>query len=168
MLTIRQKAIVQEWLDERKQVYRDIIENRPIERIRANGQTFFAEVNASGALRDSWESTTNFDKAEVRVNSYIQWLITGRPPGGMPPVSNIETWMQNKGIGGSAWAISKEIEQRGTSIWKRWKGQDSGLLDGLFDDDEIEDLVSRLGSVFLQEETSEIEKLLSNKWQSST
>jgi muconolactone delta-isomerase len=168
MLSIRQKAIVQEWLDERKQVYRDIIENRPIERIRANGQTFFAEVNASGALRDSWETELSQSKAEVRVNSYIQWLITGRPPGGMPPVSNIEGWMQSKGIGGSAWAISQEIAARGTSIWKRWRGQDSGLLDGLFDEDEIEDLVSRLGSVFLQEETSEIEKLLSNKWQSLT
>jgi hypothetical protein len=76
--------------------------------------------------------------------------------------------MIDKGVGGSSFAISKEIHERGTSIWKRWKGQDSGLLEGLFDDDEIEDLVSRLGSVFLQEETSEIEKLLSNKWQSST
>lgn len=47
--------------------------------------------------------------------AYTQFLLFGRGPGKMPPVAPIESWMEEKGLEGSAWAIRKHIADFGTT-----------------------------------------------------
>ena len=44
---------------------------------------------------------------------YTQFILFGRGPGKMPPASPIESWMEAKGLTGSAWAIRQHIADFG-------------------------------------------------------
>ena len=46
--------------------------------------------------------------------AYTQFLLYGRKPGRMPPLEPIESWMETRGLTGSAWAIRKHIADFGT------------------------------------------------------
>lgn len=51
--------------------------------------------------------------AEVGTNTeYAPDIHDGRPPGTMPPVSELAGWAKRKGL--DAWAVAKGIEERGT------------------------------------------------------
>ena len=47
--------------------------------------------------------------------AYTQFMLFGRKPGRMPPLEPIESWMEEKGLEGSAWAIRKHIADFGTT-----------------------------------------------------
>ena len=46
--------------------------------------------------------------------AYTHFMLYGRGPGKMPPLEPIESWMEAKGLEGSAWAIRKHIAEFGT------------------------------------------------------
>ena len=46
--------------------------------------------------------------------AYTNFMLYGRGPGRMPPLEPIESWMEAKGLEGSAWAIRKHIADFGT------------------------------------------------------
>ena len=45
--------------------------------------------------------------------AYTNFLLFGRKPGRMPPLEPIESWMEAKGLTGSAWAIRQHIADFG-------------------------------------------------------
>ena len=47
--------------------------------------------------------------------AYAPFMLYGRGPGKMPPLEPIESWMEAKGLEGSAWAIRKHIADFGTT-----------------------------------------------------
>ena len=47
--------------------------------------------------------------------AYTNFMLYGRGPGRMPPLEPIESWMEEKGLEGSAWAIRKHIADFGTT-----------------------------------------------------
>lgn len=47
--------------------------------------------------------------------AYTNFMLYGRGPGRMPPLEPIESWMEAKGLTGSAWAIRKHIAEFGTT-----------------------------------------------------
>ena len=47
--------------------------------------------------------------------AYTNFMLYGRKPGRMPPLEPIESWMEAKGLEGSAWAIRKHIADFGTT-----------------------------------------------------
>lgn len=49
-----------------------------------------------------------------------QWKFVGngRAPGGMPPVQNIQAWIDAKGLEVSAWAVATSIAKRGSKDWR--------------------------------------------------
>jgi hypothetical protein len=47
--------------------------------------------------------------------AYTNFMLYGRGPGKMPPLEPIESWMETKGLTGSAWAIRKHIAEFGTT-----------------------------------------------------
>ena len=47
--------------------------------------------------------------------AYTQFMLFGRGPGKMPPLQPIKSWMEAKGLEGSAWAIRKHIADFGTT-----------------------------------------------------
>ena len=47
--------------------------------------------------------------------AYTNFMLYGRGPGRMPPLGPIESWMEAKGLEGSAWAIRKHIADFGTT-----------------------------------------------------
>ena len=46
--------------------------------------------------------------------AYTNFMLYGRKPGKMPPLEPIKSWMEEKGLEGSAWAIRKHIADFGT------------------------------------------------------
>ena len=52
--------------------------------------------------------------AILHTPAYTQFMLFGRGPGKMPPLTPIESWMKAKGLTGSAWAIRKHIADFGT------------------------------------------------------
>ena len=157
MLSSYQKISVTNWFDTVfKPKWVAVIEAKPIERQRADGQTFFSEVNATGRLRDSIELEFTDNGFRIKANAYIKWLIGGRPPttnagGWSDPIGDISQWQSAKGVGGSPYAIVAEIHKSGTSIWRRWQGQNSGLLDDLTSEDFIEKIINELQSAYIAE-----------------
>ena len=47
--------------------------------------------------------------------AYTNFLLFGRKPGRMPPLEPIKSWMEEKGLEGSAWAIRAHIAKFGTT-----------------------------------------------------
>ena len=82
-------------------------------------------MNASGEWLESLETEARDNVGVIRGRDYSEWLAKGRGPGGMPPVSQIELWVNHKlGLYGSeatsaAWGIAKTIQAEGTTWYKQ-------------------------------------------------
>lgn len=91
-------------------------------------------MNSSGEWRSNLEVVATEKTGTIRGRHYSEQLAKGRKFGKMPPVQNIEGWVNDKlGIYGGdarsmAWAISKKIAEEGTT-WYRKGG--SSLLEVL-------------------------------------
>ena len=61
------------------------------------------------------DTTSSTPAAILHTPAYTPFLLYGRGPGKMPPLAPIESWMEAKGLEGSAWAIRKHIADFGTT-----------------------------------------------------
>lgn len=52
--------------------------------------------------------------AILHTPAYTNFMLYGRGPGKMPPLEPIKSWMEEKGLTGSSWAIRKHIAEFGT------------------------------------------------------
>lgn len=57
--------------------------------------------------------------ARLSANANWKWVGNGRGPGGMPPVANIQRWIDAKGLSLSAWAVAKRIAKDGSLDHRR-------------------------------------------------
>ncbi len=83
------------------------------------------KMNASGEWLNSLEIQIGDDSGKIRGRDYSKQLAKGREPGKLPPIHQLERWVNVKlGISGPeatsiAWAISKKIAKEGTSWYKK-------------------------------------------------
>ena len=123
-------------------------------------------MNATGEWLESLEIEIGNDDGKIRGRNYSEQLAKGREPGKMPPVSQIERWVNAKlGISGSeatsiAWAISKKIAKEGTT-WYKKGGTD--LIEVLSEPKTIQFIQEQLSAILtvrvserLQRNTQEI------------
>ena len=59
--------------------------------------------------------SSNSPSVILHTPAYTNFMLYGRGPGRMPPLEPIESWMEAKGLEGSAWAIRKHIAEFGTT-----------------------------------------------------
>ena len=62
----------------------------------------------------SMDISSNSPSVILHTPAYTNFMLYGRGPGRMPPLEPIESWMEEKGLEGSAWAIRKHIADFGT------------------------------------------------------
>ena len=62
----------------------------------------------------SMDISSKSPSAILHTPAYTNFMLFGRGPGRMPPLEPIESWMKEKGLEGSAWAIRKHIAEFGT------------------------------------------------------
>ena len=58
--------------------------------------------------------SSNSPSVILHTPAYTNFMLYGRGPGKMPPLAPIESWLEEKGLEGSAWAIRKHIADFGT------------------------------------------------------
>lgn len=134
MLTQAEITELNKLADELVRQIQYAIKNKPIERIgRRDGQTyaFKSVANATGRLHDSVQSELYEDGIRVTALAYVEQLIYGRRPGTYPPVTAIEKWMETKGLNveNYLYPIVGSINKYGTTIWQRYQGSESNLLE---------------------------------------
>ena len=61
------------------------------------------------------DTTSSSPSVILHTPAYTNFMLYGRGPGRMPPLEPIESWMEAKGLEGSAWAIRKHIADFGTT-----------------------------------------------------
>lgn len=123
-----------------------------------SGKTM-AAVTAELVVRAPFEV-----EGRVMAPDYIfQALEDGRRPGKMPPVSEIEQWVDSKGLDISPWAIAKTIAAKGTKLYR--EGGRSGVITQPFGPKLVERLKTEIGQAVGQLAMTEITKDLS-QWRS--
>ena len=90
--------------------------------IEANAEA--RNLNASGRTIGSILTRTMVigDVAVVGdLSAEEQWKFVGngRGPGRMPPVDNIQAWIDSRGLDLSAWAVARKIAKEGTGAFRR-------------------------------------------------
>lgn len=89
------------------------------------------QVKAEGRVRNTTQGI--FDRLRVTTTTtglafvsgvmegddYWKWVGNGRGPGGMPPVENIQAWIDKAGLRLSAYAIARKIGREGTRAFRR-------------------------------------------------
>ena len=58
--------------------------------------------------------SSNNPSVILHTPAYTNFMLYGRGPGRMPPLGPIKSWMEEKGLEGSAYAIRKHIAEFGT------------------------------------------------------
>ena len=61
------------------------------------------------------DTTSKNPSVILHTPAYTPFMLYGRGPGKMPPLEPIESWMEAKGLTGSAFAIRKHIADFGTT-----------------------------------------------------
>ena len=61
------------------------------------------------------DTSSNSPSVILHTPAYTNFMLYGRGPGKMPPLEPIKSWMEEKGLEGSAWAIRKHIADFGTT-----------------------------------------------------
>ena len=61
------------------------------------------------------DTTSSSPSVILHTPAYTNFMLFGRGPGRMPPLEPIESWMEEKGLEGSAWAIRAHIAKFGTT-----------------------------------------------------
>jgi|694.fasta_scaffold29089_17 hypothetical protein len=90
------------------------------DRIRANAAE--RDKNATGATVGSMTHTVTAYPgalfARLEANENWKWMGNGRGPGRMPPVQNIQRWVEARGLTISAWAVAKRIAKEGSKDYR--------------------------------------------------
>lgn len=78
--------------------------------------------NASGrtfrSVRVNTTETPTFVEGTLSAEDQWKYVGSGRGPGGQPPVDNIRSWVEARGLNISEWAVAKSIAKRGTRDWQ--------------------------------------------------
>lgn len=168
-LSIFEKQAIKEFAEQYKKEVQKAIYKKKVSRVRTLLPTRFSTpVNSSGSLAKSIKYKIKSD-GELRFssNDYLYFLIYGRKPqpskiirrskgdsggGGKSEfVSSIEQWMRQKGIRDvSPFAIINSINKNGSSIYRKYKGQQSNLLNDVPVDKLLNELYSKMGEAYIQ------------------
>lgn len=159
MLTLGQEVVISNFAKELVKGIKDVIKNRPIERvkIRIRGgmisrTRFKAPVYSSGELYRSIKYVLTDTNLSIYANDYIYDLVWGVPPNKDNKVSDstIKKWMSDKGIEVEkededtiASLITRKIRDYGSSIYLAYQGKNSGLLENIISDNLISDYNSK-------------------------
>lgn len=125
---------------------KDAIKNKPIQR-KTNAQGGFSAVaNATGRLAESLRYEVSEEAVEVFALDYIDKLVFGQPPSRLDNVSvfEIEEWIRAKGLDLSATSVMTNLQKNGSSIWQQWQGENSGLLNDISLEEQIEQVKQKL------------------------
>lgn len=94
-------------------------------------QTYLSDNNrnATGSSSASIQVANVTDNGGQIVGSQsIQWVFTGRGPGGFPPISRIIDWLNARGLPRSmAWVVARKIAEEGTKLYQQGGRNDNGL-----------------------------------------
>ena len=100
--------------------------------------------------------------AQIVGEQYTEQLVFGRKPGTMPPIREIELWIQDKGVfqvqseaevSSLAFAIALTIKNEGTTYYKQG-GTD--LLDAVITPKRIQSIIDKVGDFYAKEIASGI------------
>jgi len=119
------------------QQVRDAILYKPVERRSRYMGTFAAPVNATGRLANSLGYEVTEFGGYVYCSDKIDYVLYGRPPGKKPPIQPLAEWVRAKGLQISPYAVSENIGRFGTTIWQRWQGEESNLLEDVNIEEEL-------------------------------
>ena len=130
--------------------------------ILSKNVTGYGPSNASGKLVKSVEIEYHSSGFRILAEHYIYYLIYGRKPGRFPNVTAIRSWIQDRGIKSElpinslAYLIARKIAEEGSSVWRKYKGADSGLLDEALSDERINEFIDGLGDDIVTRVRSEV------------
>ncbi len=119
----------------------DIVVTALKEKHRGLGQ------RATGDWEESVETSSKPFVVYVLANEYTQQLTQGRQPGSLPPVDDIERWVEAK-FGSSpdqrniAWAVAQKIKNEGTT----WYPEGSDLVDGVVTESVVAEINQEIGT----------------------
>lgn len=146
-VSIFEAEAIREFATEYLKQFKSAIEKTQVKRQTNFKGQFSAPVNTTGSLANSGEWKFTGTDLEIRVNSYIRYLIFGRGANAKrPPITEIERWMSEKGITGvSPFAIANAMAKNGSSIFQKYRGQPSNLLDNIDLDTMLKKLSEKIG-----------------------
>lgn len=79
--------------------------------------------NASGSTMRSVTISTSegptFVDGTLSADHQWRYVGSGRGPGGLPPIQNIQDWIDSKGLDISAWGVAKKIAQSGSADYRQ-------------------------------------------------
>lgn len=117
---------------------------------------------ASGEWVSSLEVRVNIDndkaRGEIWGKDYTKYLVNGRAGGSKPPISALESWVNNKfGLFGNearsmAFAVASKIEKEGTSYYP----QGTDLLEVLESDEVLEFIREQAKGEYVKKVKAEI------------
>jgi hypothetical protein len=140
-MTIFEQEIFNDIATDYIQQFKKAIETKEIERKYTkrkkdgsiNHIRFSSVVNASGKLANSPRIELSETELNIFVAGYIDDLIYGKPPSKVE-LFEIEKWMKSKGFEEDesiAELMVRNIEDFGSSIFRKFQGANSGLLDDI-------------------------------------
>ena len=131
-MTIFEQEIFNEIAHDYIQQFKNAIETKPIKRKSRGRSDFESVVNASGNLAKSPRIEITDNELNIYVLGYIDSLIYGQPPQKInTTVFEIENWMNSKGVEYSAVSVLDNLQQYGNSIFQKFHGANSGLLEDI-------------------------------------
>lgn len=144
-MTIFEQQLFEQLAEDFISQARVAIKTKPILRkTKAQGE-FSSVVNASGKLADSLRSEITEDEVRVYALAYIDNLIYGQAPSRVETsVFEIENWMIDKGLEFNAVSVLNNLQQYGNSIFQKFQGGNSGLLDDIDLTSHIEKIKEQL------------------------
>ncbi len=125
---------------------KDAIKNKPIERSTKAQGSFSAVANATGRLAESLRFEVSEEALEVFALDYIDKLVFGQAPSRLDNVSvfEIEEWIRAKGLELSSVSVMYNLQKNGSSIWQKWQGENSGLLNDISLEEQITQVKEKL------------------------
>lgn len=119
-------------MEELARQYSKALKNKPIQRIGRKDNkpySFTAVPYSSGKLANSVQVDAYYLKYNISALHYVHYIEYGRRPGTYPPVNAISQWMKKKGFAGSTYPIARSMYEYGSTIYQRYKGENSGIFD---------------------------------------
>lgn len=143
-------------LQEKVSAFLDTLIKGVILEIQSKNLTGFGPSNASGDLISSVTKELTDDGGIIEINGYAYQLVFGRKPGTMPPVDEIQRWIDKKGLDLNAYAVAKSIQKKGTTIYMKYSPGESGLFEDTLGEDNLETFLNELSDDIISSISSQI------------
>lgn len=116
--------------------------------------------NATGRSSRSIQVTNlTVNGGQLVGGAWIEWVFTGRAPGGMPPISSIIDWLNAKGLPrGMAWAVAKKIAKEGTELFRKGGKQNNAFTE-ILTEERIEEFSKNIAELLAVEINSDIKTI---------